>query len=82
MPGRCLDVPVRNCWSLSHQDSGKSCLVQRGVGAPGREGLDRRPWQRLCHGLGQTKFGLVATDRKEQFVHAVNGIQFTFLLLL
>lgn len=81
MAGRCLDRQVRNCWSFSHQD-GESCLVQRGVGAPGREGLDRRPWRRLCHRLGQTKFGLMATDRKEQFVHAVNGIQFTFLLLL
>ena len=42
----------------------------KGAGALGREGLDRRPRRRLCHGLGQTKFGLVATDRKEQFVHS------------
>lgn len=40
------------------------------MGAPGQEGPHWRPRQRLCHGLGQTKFGLMATDRKEQFVHS------------
>lgn len=45
-------------------------------GGSGRTGVHSA----ACHGLGQTKFGLLAMDDgKEQFVRLVSGIQFTFL---
>lgn len=83
MPGGtviCLLVMGRGSSSHLHPGEGSWREPLGGVGAPGREGRRRRPPRRLCHVLGQAKFGLVATDRKEQSVHCVSKTPVALLL--
>lgn len=48
----------------------KAVVRCAGGGCSRAGGQQQRPRQRLRHGLGRTRFGLVATDREEQCVHS------------